>query len=104
MRYTKGVLIVLNVNEVLTRPDVVLDFWAPWCKPCLALAPILDHWDQQGLIPIVRANVDEQPMIAQQFGVQGLPTMIHLQKGREVSRVVGQRPESELKRVLQLPS
>lgn len=93
---------MLNLDEVLTRPDVVLDFWAPWCKPCLALAPILDHWDQQGLIPIVRVNVDEQPMVAQQFGAQGLPTLLHLQHGREIGRVTGFLPEPVLRQKLKI--
>ena len=90
------------MNEILLRPDVVVDFWAPWCQPCKTLAPIVAKWEQAGLVPVVRMNVDESSALASQLGVQSFPTLVRLQHGQEVGRVVGLRPEAELRRALKL--
>lgn len=85
-----------------TAPDVVVDFWAPWCRPCLAIAPVVERWEAEGLVPVVRVNVDHDPAVAQALGVQSIPTLLRLQSGREVARVTGLRPEAELRRALGL--
>ncbi len=64
---------------------------------------IVERLAQQGFVPVVRINVDQNPEIAGRFGVQGLPTWVHLRQGQEVGRVTGQRPEREFKRALNLP-
>ncbi len=74
---------------------VVVDFWAPWCAPCRAVAPILDKLagEYAGRLKIAKVNTDEQVEWAGSLGIQGIPTMIFFKGGQEVGRLVGARPE-----------
>jgi thioredoxin 1 len=78
---------------------VVVDFGAPWCPPCRAVAPILENLAAEfaGSLSIVSVNTDEAPGLAERFGVTGLPTMIIVQQGTEVQRVRGAVPKRVLK-------
>jgi thioredoxin 2 len=70
---------------------VVVDMWAPWCGPCRMVAPILEQLavDRAGQLKIVRVNVDELPQLSARYGVQGIPTLLLLDHGREIGRQVG---------------
>ncbi|MBN2086590.1 MAG: thioredoxin [Anaerolineales bacterium] len=86
--------------KVLQSPlPVIVDFWATWCSPCRAIAPALERIavEHAGHLTIVKVDVDENPAYAQQFGVQGIPTLLMIHQGKEVSRVVGALPETKLK-------
>jgi thioredoxin 1 len=86
--------------KVLQSPlPVIVDFWATWCSPCRAIAPTLERIavEHEGHLIVVKVDVDENPTYAQQFGVQGIPTLLMVHQGKEVSRVVGALPEAKLK-------
>ena len=80
---------------------VVVDLWAPWCGPCRMVAPILEQLavERAGHLKIVKVNVDELPHVSARYGVQGIPTLLLLDHGREVGRQVG-APADALRRWL----
>ncbi len=81
---------------------VIVDFWAPWCAPCRMVAPILDKLatEYAGKVLIAKVNTDEDPQWAQKFGVQGIPTMLFVAKGKVVHRQVGALPEPMLRQTV----
>ncbi len=78
---------------------VVVDFYANWCPPCRALAPVLDRMASEfdGQIKFVKVNADESPELADSFGVTGLPTLILMDSGHKVGQIVGLRDETQLR-------
>ena len=86
-------------NEVLkAKTPILVDFWAQWCAPCRAVAPILDELaaKYQDRFTIAKVNVDETPNIAARCGILNIPTLIFFKGGEEVDRVIGLQPKSQL--------
>ncbi|MBL7664565.1 MAG: thioredoxin [Bacteriovoracaceae bacterium] len=86
-------------TEVLkSNKPVLVDFWAEWCGPCRALAPVLDEIAQEvgGKAAIVKVNVDEAGEIAQKYGIRGIPTLIFFKNGEVKSTLVGNQPKIEI--------
>jgi thioredoxin 1 len=77
---------------------VLVDFWAEWCGPCKMLAPLLDDVakELEGKLKIVKVNVDSEPELAKQFGIQAIPTMIFFKGGQAVDQVVGMTSKKDL--------
>jgi thioredoxin 1 len=75
---------------------VVVDFWAPWCGPCRAIADTLEKLagDYDGRLTVAKVNTDENVRWAGQLGVQSIPTLIFFKNGQEVNRLIGSRPEN----------
>jgi len=92
-------------EEVLqSEKPVIVDFWAEWCGPCHAVAPVLDRIvdERNGDLKLVKVNIDEQPALSQRYGVQSIPTMILFKNGEPAAAAIGAQPKPALERALGL--
>lgn len=86
--------------EVLADPGVVLvEFWAPWCRPCKQLAPILSELDTEltGVARVVRIDTDANTRVADTYGISSLPTLLVFAAGEVITALVGSRPKNALR-------
>lgn len=86
------------VQEVLhAEKPVLVDFWASWCGPCMALAPTVDEVaEEQTAVTVGKVNVDDEPELARQYRIMSIPTLMLFKNGEPVRREVGGKSKAEL--------
>ncbi len=88
-----------NFEEEVIKSDkpVLLDFWATWCGPCMMLGPIVKEIsDERSDVKVGKVNVDEEPALANMFGIQSIPTLIYFKDGKAVDTSVGYVPKEKI--------
>jgi thioredoxin 1 len=100
---------IIHVNEGTFDAEVLksdrpalVDFWAPWCGPCRAIAPVLEELavEYKGKLTVAKVNVDENRKLAGNHGVMSIPTMILFKNGKVLDKVIGLVPKERLKELM----
>ncbi len=89
-----------NFEQEVLKSDkpVLVDFWAPWCGPCKAIAPVIDELanDYAGRLKVVKMNVDDNPQTPQRYNVRGIPNLLIIKSGQVANQIVGAVPKRNL--------
>ncbi len=88
-----------NFGEVINSPLALIDFWAEWCQPCRMMSPIIEELakEYEGKVKIGKVNVDEDPELAERYGIMSIPALIFFAQGKVIDKVIGACPKEYLK-------
>lgn len=92
-----------NFEELVLKAEnkVLLDFWATWCGPCQMIAPVLEQIAaEREDITIAKVDTDKEMELAIQFGIVSIPTLILMDKGQVVNKLIGFRPKADIEKIL----
>ncbi len=93
-----------NFEQTVLQAEkpVLVDFWAPWCRPCQMVAPIVDELanEYEGRVNFVKMDVDQNPKTATKYGIMSIPTLLIFKNGEPVSHIAGLRSKGDLKKNL----
>ena len=93
-----------NFDEALIANHglVMVDFWAEWCGPCQAIAPLLEELAEasEGRVTLMKVNVDAEPRLAARYNIRSIPTILFVKNGQVVDRVVGAAPKAVLQAIV----
>ena len=96
----------INFEQEVLQSDkpVLVDFWAEWCGPCHAVAPVLDKIAEERAeeLKLVKVNIDEEQELALRYGIQSIPTILLFKDGEPAASVIGAQPKGALERALGL--
>ena len=101
-----AVITVDNNNfekEVLqSNTPVLIDFWATWCGPCRMMAPVVEELAQNmgEAVKVCKIDIDQNPELAEKYGIMSIPTFIVIKNGSETARIVGVTPKTELEKMV----
>lgn len=91
-------------DKALTQPGLmVVDFWAEWCGPCKMLGPVIEQLasDYDGKCVVGKVNVDDEPDLAQRYGIMSIPTVMFFKNGEEVDKKIGVMPPQEFVKAIE---